>query len=192
MTDNRKNLVNIIRRLQTVISIVLFFVIFFFCWTVTDFKIMEIQLSHWGRESVSVSPLWNSIIMLLSISTWFNTIIYIRDNDRIKNKKVPYLIFSFLAACLFVVGFFSVDYSFIHNLAAYLYFFVHPLAIFLLAYLNRSTLPYKEWFDHLIISVIMVIIPLIFISMFKGMAVTETIHSIIVCYWNLIVAFKKF
>jgi hypothetical membrane protein len=191
MSDYRKHLVNKFRRLQTIVSITLFIIIFLFCWSVTDFKIVDIQLSHWGGDGVPVSPLWNSIIMILSVSTLINFILYIKHNERVKNKKIPLLFGSFVSLCLFMVGFYSVDHSFIHNLSAYLYFFLQPLLIFVLAYLNRFTLSYKEWLTHLFISIIMVLIPLIFISMFKGLAITETIHTVIVCYWNLYIAFKR-
>jgi len=192
MSTQKEDLINVIRKLQTVISIVIFFIIFFFCWGVTEFKLVDIQLSHWGRKSVGVSWVWNSVIILLSLSTFFNSFIFVKRNQRVKNKKIPHILFGFVSLCLFLVGFFSVDYNVIHNIAAYIYFFMYPLSIFIMTYLNRSSLLYKEWFTHLIISIIMVMIPLIFISLFNGMAIAEISHVILVCYWNLYVVFKNF
>jgi hypothetical membrane protein len=192
MSTQKEDLINVIRKLQTVISIVIFFIIFFFCWNVTEFKLVDIQLSHWGRKSVGVSWIWNSVIVLLSVSTFFNTFIYIKRNNRIKNKIIPHLLFGLVSIFLFFVGFFSVDYKIIHNIAAYLFFFTYPLSIFVMSYLNRKTLLYSEWFTHLLISIIMVVGPLIFISMFEGMAITEIVHVVTVCYWNLYIVFKNF
>ena len=192
MSTQKEDLIHVIRKLQTVISIVIFFIIFFFCWGVTEFKLVDIQLSHWGGKGVGVSWVWNSVIVLLSLSTFFNSFIFVKNNHRIKKKTISHLLFGFVSLCLFFVGFFSVDYKIIHNIAAYLFFFMYPLSIFVMTYLNRSSLLYKEWFTHLIISIIMVIFPLIFISLFNGMAIAEISHVIIVCYWNLYIVFKNF
>ena len=192
MSTQKEDLINVIRKLQTVISIVIFFIIFFLCWGVTEFKLVDIQLSHWGRKSVGVSWVWNSVIILLSLSTFFNSFIFVKKNQRIKNKNVSHILFGLVSFLLFLVGFFSVDYKIIHNIFAYLFFFMYPLSIFVMSYLNRSSLLYKEWFTHLLISIIMVIVPLIFISMFNGMAIAEISHVMIVCYWNLYIVFKNF
>ena len=50
--SNKSDLVSLIRRTQTIVSILLFFVVMFFCWKVTDFKLTEIQLSYWGKPSM--------------------------------------------------------------------------------------------------------------------------------------------
>lgn len=192
MSTQKEDLINVIRKLQTVISIVTFFIIFLFCWSVTEFKLVDIQLSHWGRKSVGISWIWNSVIILLSLSTFFNSFIFVKKNQRIKNKNVSHILFGLVSFLLFLVGFFSVDYRIIHNISAYLFFFMYPLSIFVMSYLNRSSLLYKEWFTHLLISIIMMIVPLIFILMFNGMAIAEISHVMIVCYWNLYIVFKNF
>jgi hypothetical protein len=61
-----------------------------------------------------------------------------------------------------------------------------------MAYINRKTLLYKEWFIHLMFSISMVVLPLTAITIFSGMAISETLHIIVVCGWNLYAAFKKF
>lgn len=192
MSTQKEDLIHVIRKLQTVISIVIFFIIFFFCWGVTEFKLVDIQLSHWGKKNVGTSWIWNSVVILLSLSTFFNSFIFVKKNHRIKNKTIPHFLFGFVSFCLFMVGFFSVDYQLIHNLAAYLFFFTYPLSIFVMTYLNRSSLLYKEWFTHLLISIIMMVFPLIFISLFNGMAIAEISHVVVVCYWNLYIVFKNF
>jgi len=192
MSGYKDDLVSVIRKLQTVVSIVLFFVIFLFCWNVTGFKIKDIQLSHWGGPDVPTTHVWNGVIILLSISILFNTLIFIKKHIRMNNKMLPYILFSIVSLCLCMVGVFSVKYSLIHNISAFIYFFLYPLSIFTMAYINRKTLLYREWFIHLMFSLLMVVLPLTAISIFHGMAISEILHVIVVCGWNLYVAFKKF
>lgn len=186
------NLVNIIRKTQTLVSVLLFLIVFLFFWNVTDFELKEIQLSHWGGKGVKYSWMWNSIIVLLSLTIFFNNIFFIKNHVRIKNKIIPYILFSFVSVCLFIVGTFNLEYEIIHNLAAYLYFFMYPLSIFIMVYINRTTLLYSEWLKHLIFSIVMMVVPLTLITSFNGLAIAELSHSLIICVWNLNVAFKRF
>lgn len=186
----RKDLLRMIRRSQTLISIILFFSVFLFCWKVTSFEITEIQLSKWGADS-STSILWNSIICLLSVSIFINSVFYINNNARIKKKRLSYFLFGFISLCLFLVGIFNINYELIHNLAAYLYFFAYPLVIFLFTYINRKSLKYSDWIKDISISVSMIIIPLIFIAIFNGMAIAEIVHTLLVCTWNIKLALKN-
>jgi hypothetical membrane protein len=190
--DIKTDLVRIIRRTQTVISIILFFIVLGFCWAVTDLDVKKIQLSHWGGNDMEYGWLWNSIIVLLSVSIFFNNILFVKNHTRIKRKNVPYILFSFVAICLFFVGAFNLDYGLLHDIPAWLYFFTYPLSIFVMTYLNRKTLLYQEWFKHLIFSITMIILPLVFITAFDGLAVPEIIHTTIVCFWNINTAFKRF
>jgi hypothetical membrane protein len=191
--SRKSDLVDTIRKLQTVISILIFFLVFAFCWSATDFKIDEIQLSAWGSESSPITyNIWNSVIVLLSVSIMINVSYFIHKHVRLKQKKIPYIFFGFVSLCLSLVGFFSVDYKVIHNLAAWSYFFLFPLAIFTMAYINRESLLYREWFTHLLFSIIMIVLPLTVINLFEGMAIPETLHTITVCVWNIYVAFKNF
>ncbi len=188
---NRSDLIKIIRRSQTFISIMLFFGVFFFSWDVTGFELTEIQLSKWGETGSIVESIWNSAVCLLSISILFNSIYYLKNNNRIKYKTTSYVLFSLISICLFVIGFFNVNHNFIHNLAAYLYFFIYPFSIFIFAHLNRKTLHYKDWIQHVVISISMMVLPLIFISLFNGMALAEMTHILFVVIWNLKIAFKS-
>jgi hypothetical membrane protein len=190
--DIKSDLVRIIRRTQTIISIILFFIVLGFCWEVTGLDVKSIQLSHWGGSNMEYGWLWNSIVVLLSISIFFNNMLFIKKHTRLKKKNVPYILFSFVAISLFFVGTFSLDYGLLHDIPAWFYFFTYPLSIFVMAYLNRDSLLYKEWFTHLIFSITMILLPLMFISFFDGLAVSEIAHSIIVSVWNIHTAFKRF
>jgi hypothetical membrane protein len=183
----RKDLIKMIRRLQTSISIILFSMVFIFCWRVTDFKITEIQLSEWG-ESGQTAWIWNSIVIFLSFSILFNSIIYISNNTRIKYKTISYLLFIFISMCLFSVGFFDINEQPIHNIAAWLYFFSYPLVIFIFTHIHRKHLQYSDWLKDILISISMILLPLLFIWLYDGMAIAETIHIILVMMWNLKIA----
>lgn len=187
----KHDLVSIIRRTQTIVSIIIFFIVLFFCWEVNGMEIKEIQLSYWGANNLKYGWLWNAVIILLSLSIFFNNIIFIHKHVRLKRKTIPYILFSTVGVCLFFVGYFNLDDGFLHDFPAWLYFFLYPLAIFTLSFLNRTTLLYREWLTHMIFSVLMIISPLIFIN-FEGLAISEILHTIIVCFWNIHVAFKNF
>lgn len=192
MSHKKNRIVRTIRRLQTVVSILLFITISLFCWNVTGFDIKEIQLSVWGGIDSPTNKLWNTIIMVLSLSIFVNTFLFISNHVRLRNKKLPHFMFGIVCFSLFLVGYYDIDQKPIHNISALTYFFLFPLSIFVMAYVNRKTLLYKEWFIHLIFSVCTIILPLSTINMFKGMAVSEILHISVVGIWNLYVAFKRF
>lgn len=182
--------INKIRRIQSLISILVFTSAFLFCWYVTDFNIFEIQLSFWGVEKSS-SMYWNCTIMLLSLSLFFNVDYYIKNHIRMINKKRLRIMFGSVFFSLFLTGLVNMHY-YIHNLTAVYYFFFLPLVIYLMAYLNKKTIQYKEWLGHIVFSSCMIILPLLFIHLFKGMAISEAIHSLIVMLWSVWILKKEF
>jgi len=135
--SSREELIRVVRRTQTFISILLFFIVFFICWKFTKFDITQVQISIWGRSGF-LGRVWNT------------------------------------AVC-----------TFIHNYSAGLYFFFYPLTIFSFSHLNRKYLSYKDWLHYVILSVGMAIIPMILISMFKGMAIAEIAHTFLVILYNI-------
>lgn len=189
---NKSDLVSLIRRTQTIVSILLFFVVMFFCWKVTDLELNKIQLSHWGDPDMEYGWVWNSILILLSISILINDIIFIKRHCRLSRKIIPYTCFSIVSVCLFLLGIFHIDYDILHDIPAWIYFFAYPFSIFTMAYLNRKTLLYREWFTHLIFSIVMIVIPLMSITISEGLGIAEIVHSVIVCTWNVHIAFKRF
>ena len=188
--STRKDLLRIVRRSQTFISILLFIIVFLFCWQVTDFELTEIQLSKWGESGVT-APFWNGIVCVLAVSIFINSYLYIKHTPRIKRKNISYALFGLIALCLFIVGLFNVNYKIIHNIAAYLYFFAYPLAIFIFTYLHRTTLQYKDWVKDMTISISMIVLPLVFVALFNGMAWAETIHTSLVILWNIKLALNE-
>lgn len=171
------------RRIQTIVSVTIFILVFLMCWRFTDFDIKNIQLSYWGLDS-KLGWFWNVCLSLLSISIYFNVHHYIKTHPRIKFQSTLQRIFFVVSLFLFFTGAINMSY-WIHTPLATMYFLSYPFAVFLFAHLNRKHLIYKEWMTHMIISISMVIAPLIAVKMFPGMAIGETIHASIVIGWNL-------
>ncbi len=188
--QTKKELLTKFRKLQTIFSIFLFFFITFFFTITTDFNIKDIQISKWGTVD-NFGWIFNLSLMVISISLLFNSFIYIKRHNRIINKNFFYLFFGITYFSLFFTGLFNVDYNkTVHNIFAYTYFFSYPLSIFLLSHINRKSILYKEWFYHLIFSIVMVFLPLFLMSFFNGMAIPEIAHTIIVMAWNLRIIIK--
>lgn len=182
-------MINKIRRIQTVISIVIFTVVFLFCWYVTGFNIFDIQLSYWGVAE-KASSYWNGTIMILAASLFFNVDYYVKNHIRMVDKKILRVSFGSVFLSLFITGYMDMHH-YIHNFTAVYYFFILPLTIYLMAYFNRKTIQYKEWLTHIIFSTCMIIMPLLFIHLFKGMAISEITHSLIVMLWSLWILKKE-
>jgi hypothetical protein len=178
------------RKAQTLISVLLFFIVTLFFLTVSEENISDIQISHWGTGDV-FGWIFNYTLMILSTSIFINTLFYIKNNNRIQKKNKEYIIFLTISLCLFFTGFFDYEnYKILHNIFAFFYFFSYPLAIFSLAYSNRKNIVYKEWFFHLSMSLTMIILPLSILTLFDGMGIGEIVHSIIVSVWNLRINFN--
>lgn len=181
----KDELINKIRQLQMIISVFVFILVTVLCWDITNFEITKIQISIWGANT-HTWWMWNGSIFIVSIAILFNVLWWLYKHKRLKYKKIFYPIFIASSVCLFMVGLFPTgQYSLLHDVPAFIYFFMYPLTIFTLSFLNRKTVGYGEWIKHLILSVIMIILPLVFIRVFDGMAISEIIHTIIVAIWNL-------
>lgn len=171
------------RRVQTIVSITVFILVFLLCWNLTGFNLRDIQLSYWGVDS-KMGWFWNICLVMLSFSIYFNVYHYIKTHKRIEYKRGLQMVFLLVSLSLFLIGAVNMHH-WLHNVAAVFYFFAYPLAIFLLAHFNRKHLQYKEWKYHLIASVSMVVGTLLFLSLFHGMAISETVHIGIAIIWNL-------
>jgi len=184
---SRERLIRMVRRSQTYISIFLFLVVFFFCWKFAHLDIRDIQLSNWGKSGW-IGTIWNTAVCGFAISIAINSFLYLRSAARIRYKNAFYALFAFLSACLFFVGFFNIDYRMIHNVSAGLYFFFYPLTIFLFAYFNRKHMTYSDWVHKVALSTSMTLFPILLMTMFKGMAIAEMAHTLLVIIYNIKIA----
>lgn len=170
------------RKLQLTTSVILFFLVFLICYKVTGFDLTTIPLSRWGITK-GVDWLWNSCLVVLATSCFFNIYHYIKYHPQLCFKK--YFRITFLVQCASIVVIaLVVSGNIIHSIVAYFYFFMTPLAIFLLAAVNRCRLTFLEWLTHTSLSVFMIVLPLIALFTFHGKAIAETIHSVLFIVWN--------
>jgi hypothetical membrane protein len=180
----KHELVTQIRRLQIIIMSVVFVLVTALCWSSTGFDIREIQVSEWGGDT-HVADIWNTSLALISIAVLFNVIVWIKRHARLGFKKLFYVLFSIVSLSLLIVAIFPHTHGALHNVPAFIYFFAYPLVIFFMAFLNRRKLLLKEWTRHLVISICMITLPLLFLNFFNGYAISEIIHSVIVIIWNI-------
>jgi len=159
------------------------------CHLVTGFDIKEIQLSVWGSHPI-VGEAWNMAIILMSFTILSNVVIWIYRHPRLKYKLLFYTLFSIPSICLFIVGYFPIKYEALHSIPAFIYFFMYPLIIFVMVFINRMYISYNEWVKHMIICLLMIIVPLLLMSQFKGMGLAEIAHALMVSTWNLMILKK--
>jgi hypothetical protein len=184
---SRERMIRMIRKSQTYISVLIFLIVFSVCWKFAHLDITQIQLSNWGKSGW-IGRVWNTAVCGFAISIFINSFLYLKSAVRIKYTKLFYWLFGFLSACLFIVGFFNIDYRMIHNVSAGLYFFFYPLTIFLFAYFNRKYMSYSDWLQKIILSSCMALFPMLLMTVFKGKAIAEIVHTIIVMFYNIKIA----
>ena len=64
--SSREELIRIVRKAQTWISILLFLGVFLISWKFTNFDIREIELSKWGKKGW-VGRIWNTAVCTFAI-----------------------------------------------------------------------------------------------------------------------------
>jgi hypothetical membrane protein len=107
-------------------------------------------------------------------------------------KKGILLFFGSICLSLVVVALVTVgSVKFVHNIAAFYYFFACPLGIFLVAHYNYKTLTYRQWLTHIVFGVVLITVPIYLIHLYEGMAIPETVHSIIILTWNFYILPKR-
>lgn len=181
---------SLLRRVQLLVSISLFIIVFFICYKTTGFELTEIPLSQWGITH-NVSWLWNGCLFILGLSCYFNIYHYLQLHPHLQFKKQFIYVFLYQCLSISLIGVF-VSGNILHGILAYTYFFTLPLTIFLLAGFNRKRLVIKEWLFHTAVSVLMVILPLSTLFYFNGKAIAETSHSVLFLVWNVYLLRENF
>jgi hypothetical protein len=185
---SRERMTRMIRRSQTYISVLIFTFVFLFCWKTTNLDITSIELSKWGTGG-TVGILWNSAVLIFALSIAINSWLYMRVHKRLKHRFKFYILFASLPMTLALVGIFDTfNYPYIHSVAAGLYFFIYPLTIFLFAHINRKNMSYSNWLIHILLATSMAVLPLGLTMVFKGKAIAEIVHTILVIIYNIIIA----
>lgn len=177
------------RVLQVTISTTIFVIVFCYFFITSPKSITTIQLSYWG----TLSWIWNLALLILSITMFYNIYSYTVSIPKFRYKKSILILFATSCLSLAITAIFNVNtIKIIHNVSAFYYFFSLPLGIFLIAHCNSKTLIYKQWMSHIIFSLSLITIPIYLIHLYEGMAIPETIHSIIIFLWNFYILPKKY
>lgn len=171
-----------LRKIQTVLSCAFFLAILSYCIAYSKHELTQVQLSYWGVEEI-IGLIWNSTLMIMAISMHYNLAQFLLKK-RMYKAKALYWCFSFVYFTLFISGLVTMEYK-IHTVAAYLYFFSYPFSIFLLYWFNRSKMSLYERRGHLLFIFAMILTPIILLFPFKGMAISEIGHSLVVVMWSL-------
>ena len=173
------------RILQVLSSTLIFIGVFIYFLKISPKTITEIQLSFWG-SNLSIGWIWNYSLILLSGTMFFNVYSYINSIHKFNRKFSMIVFFLMICLSLFLTGIINVNINkSLHNIFAFYYFFSCPLGIFLIAHLNSKNLTYKEWILHIVFSLTIFFLPISLLHFFKGMAISETIHSSILLLWNI-------
>ncbi len=180
---------NKFRNLQHIISSLIFLIIFCFFCTTTKLNLTEIQLSHWGGNH-DFSWLWNFSVVLISISFYFNSKKYINSYPELNKRKTISLLFTITSICLFLTGVININYLYPHDLFAFGYFLTAPLAIFSFAHFNPKKISVTAWRTNLTISTLLIVLPIIAIFFYNGLAISEIIHTVLIMSWNFIILKK--
>ena len=117
---------------------------------------------------------------------------FLEENQRIKYGRIWRQVFGLSCLGLAIVGIVPMESGTldIHDIAAWSYFFMFPLTILLMAFFERKNIQHGEFLHHVITAAIMAILPSIIYDLFKGAAVAEVSHSLIVLYWNAYIFIK--
>lgn len=170
------------RKVQLLISSIIFIIVFICFIVLTNFKLTEIQLSYFGAKT-NFNWIWNCSVILVSISSFLNINYYLDSIKNLNFKKGFKAFFFIICLSLFFTGLINMQFK-IHNFMAFYYFFSYPVGIFFLAHLNHKTLSYSQWKGHLIFFLVLTITPILLLYMFNGMAFAEITHIIIILVWN--------
>lgn len=183
------NALKLFRKIQLIVSIIIFILVFFVCYYVTGFNITDIQLSRWGVTQ-PVGWIWNSCLCLLGVSCSYNITQYFRHNIQLKYIGIFNILFTIQCINIMFLGL-VVAGNWVHNIVAYIYFFTLPLTIYLLAFFNRRHMLVRDWMTHIILSSSMMLFPLVTLFMFDGKAISEIIHTIFFMAWNIYLLKEK-
>jgi hypothetical membrane protein len=179
-----------IKKIHSVISSTLFFVILLFCISnVSELNISDISLSHYGVNH-KTGILWNTSLFILGILLYLQSLKNIfRYYNHYKINSNLTILFSLSSLFLLLTA--SIDMSYkIHNLFAILYFIGYTISIFIFGYRLLKT-DFRIGMASIVISLSCLILPILTTYIFKGLAIPEIIHTIFILIWVIILSFDN-
>lgn len=185
---NVKDRIIKIKKIHSIISTTLFFVVLLFCiYNVHELKISDISLSQYGINH-KTGILWNTSLFILGVLLYLLSLknIFRYYNH---NKISTNLTISFSLSSMFLLLTAAIDMSYkIHNLFAVSYFIGYIISIFLFGYkLLRSD--FRIGISSIIVAISCLIFPITTTYFFKGWAIPEIVHTMFILVWVIILSF---
>lgn len=185
---NVKDRITKIKKVHSVISSTLFFVVLLFCvYNVNELKIADISLSHYGINQ-KTGTLWNISLFILGVLLYLQSL---KNIFRYYNhaKISSNLTISFSLSSIFLLLTAAIDMSYkIHNLFAVSYFIGYIISIFLFGYKLLRT-DFRIGISSIIIAISCLVFPIITTYFFKGWAIPEIIHTMFILIWVIMLSF---
>jgi hypothetical membrane protein len=185
---NVKDRITKIKKIHSVISSTLFFVVLLFCiYNVNELKIADISLSQYGINH-KTGILWNISLFILGVLLYLQSLKNIfryHNNYKISTN----LTISFSLSSIFLLLTAAIDMNYkIHNLFAVSYFIGYIISIFLFGYkLLRND--FRIGISSIIIAISCLVFPIITTYFFKGWAIPEIIHTMFILVWVIMLSF---
>ena len=178
-----------IRKIHSVVSILLFVVLICFCdYTCKELKLSQISLSKFGIDE-NIGYIWNSSLFILSILLYIDAIKNVNKFfHKNKYKKVLKTLFAFSNICLLLTAVINMNYN-IHNITAFLYFLGYSISIYIF---GHQTMKEDLRIGALSVGVSLcsVFFPALIFYMHKTLAIPEIIHCVFIFVWILFMSFE--
>jgi hypothetical protein len=129
----------------------------------------------------------NSSYLWIFISLFFNLFLYVNSKiilkrQNIKQKFLSIILF-FSLINLFISTIF-IQYNTIHSLTAFIYFLTYPFFIFTYGFFIKKNNPNVGLFS-IGMSSLCLVLPITTLGIFKGFAIPEITHCLLVLFWNI-------
>lgn len=176
------------KKTHATISIVIFTALICFClFSAPSLSLTTISLSKFG-VSTGINYIWNIGLFIMGIILYSSVLknIYLYHKDHIINNRLT-LSFTIGTVMLLLTALIDMSYP-IHNITAVLYFIGYTFSIFLFGYKLLES-DFRMGMTSIIMSICSMIIPVVTLFIFPGLAIPEIIHTIFIFLWDITLTF---
>ena len=176
------------KRLHATASLVIFTFLISYCVIqLPDLNLSDISLSRFGISD-GTYLIWNAGLFIMGIILYLSVMrnIFLYHKDQIINRRLTGL---FVVSTFFLLLTAIIDMRFeIHNVLAIMYFVGYTLSIFLFGYKLLET-DFRMGMTSVIVAICSMIIPILSIFIFPGLAIPEIVHTIFILLWDIALTF---
>jgi hypothetical membrane protein len=187
---NLKDRITKIKKIHSIISSTLFFVVLLFCISNNkELNLTDHSLSHFGIN-YKTATLWNWSLFFLGVVLYIHalrSIFRYYTDGKISSNLI--IIFSLSSLSLLLTAIVDMRFK-IHNFFAISYFIGYIISIFLFGYKLLKT-DFRIGITSIIISIACLIFPITTTYIFKGWAIPELIHTLFILCWVVVLSFDK-